>query len=145
MSPSARDSGLTRAEVERAGGLVFEALTSNSDAAVSLQVRIEAALRAALKLIAGDPDIATLVFGDGSSGEREEIEEARDSWRHGCAGLLRRAAVEADDTNLPPHFIEAFLVDGVCWVVTDRLRSVAAPRLPALAPELGAVLASYYR
>jgi hypothetical protein len=102
---------------------------------------VRAAVRAALRLLANEPALATLLlFGPFEAGE-----EAR---RLHQETVLRLTAMLSEGRELlaadPPEVLEEGLIGGFVYVLSRALNAGEAQGLPALAPQLTELLLSPY-
>jgi hypothetical protein len=127
MAPSAT------VDYKRGGERLFETIAAACDPGADFAEQVRSTLDAALALLAAEP------FPGGDS---DAAEQRR--WRGRCAGLLRRSARLRPGAGASPLFLEPLLIDGVCWRISDRLRSTGAEHLPALMPDLLECVLAYY-
>lgn len=102
---------------------------------------VRAAVDAALQLLAAEPDLGRLLF----FGPFEADESARRLYQQ---TLARLADGLSGGRNLiagePPEVLEEGLVGGAVYILSRVLRDGEAQSLPALAPQLTALLLSPY-
>lgn len=110
-----------------------------------LPARLEAGLRAALDLLAAEPDLARLLTVDPYLGDDQAALAAQRRWIARFAGLLREA-VAADPRTTPSdlRFLGEFLIGGVRFQIARCILKGETAELPRLLPGLLECLLSYY-
>ncbi|MBS1675997.1 MAG: hypothetical protein JST08_01300 [Actinobacteria bacterium] len=110
-----------------------------------LPARLEAGLRAALDLLAEEPDLARLLTVDPYLGDDQVALAAQREWIGRFARLLREAV--ADDPRTTPsdlRFLGEFLIGGVRFQIARRVLKGESAELPRLLPGLLEGLLAYY-
>ena len=106
--------------------------------------RLRAAIEEALAFLASEPSLAGLLTAKAPAG-LPAIAAARDRLLNRLAGPLRsgRKLRGADAPDLPSD-LERRLIAAALGLISDRAAAAEAARLPELAPELAALLATPY-
>lgn len=110
-----------------------------------LPVRLESGLRAALGMLAADPELASLLTVDSHLGADDDAREAQKEWTERFGALLRDAA-QSDPrvTLVEPDFLAPFLIGGVRFQISRLVLAGEAADLPRLLPSLLEGLLAYY-
>jgi hypothetical protein len=138
--PAARPPWSGEAGARRLFVLVQAACAAGAD----LPARLEAGLRAALDMLAAEPELAYLLTVEPYLGAEEEAYDAQRRWLGRFGGLLRDAA-DADPRASPePAFLAPFLIGGVRFQVGRLVLNGEAADLPRLLPGTLEALLAYY-
>jgi len=129
-------------EYERAAQRVRAAIVIALEPGAGFAARVEAALRAALGLLAADPALAHLLVVRPFAGDAEAL-ACYERWQRRCAEALREAAARDPSAYEHPSFFEPALVSDVCAQVARQLGADPA-RLEDLAPGLLELLRACY-
>jgi len=130
------------AEYERGAERLRDAIAVAAEPGADFADRVEAALRAALALFAGDPALAHLLVVRPFAGDVEAL-ACYERWQRRCAEALRTAAAEDADAYEHPPFFEPALVSDLCAQLARQLAADPA-RLEDLAPGLLELLRACY-
>ena len=122
------------AEYERGAERLRDAIAVAAEPDADLDERVEAALRTALALFAGDPALAHLLVVRPFAGDAAAL-ACYERWQRRAAGALRIAAAEDAGAYEHPPFFEPALVSDLCAQVARQLGADPA-RLEDLAPGL---------
>jgi hypothetical protein len=104
--------------------------------------QLEAALRAALRLLAAEPETARLLLVfpvDDELGQRSQRRLLRR-----FAALMRHAAKACPRATLPPFFIEPHILGAIRFQVARMLEAGEASQLERLVPDALRFLLPYY-
>jgi AcrR family transcriptional regulator len=108
-----------------------------------LTERVEAAVGAALELLASEPAMARLIAVE-APGAGGEIAVRHHEWLDRYGRMLRLAAVGVEDAHLPSRSIEPAIIGGIAMQVARQVLRGKTIRLGDLAPDLSAHLLSFY-
>lgn len=123
---------------------LFEAVREACLGGADFPARLEAGLRAALELLAADPDLAQLLTVQPFiSGSGEDLAGLR-HWLGRFAELLRDAAADHFEADSHPRLSELFLLGGVRFQIARLTLNGEAADLPRLLPVTLDVLLAYY-
>jgi hypothetical protein len=142
--------GLTSERASWCGTAEAERLLARVRAACAgkagLPARLEAGLRAALEMLAEEPELARLLTLDPSLGSAADGElNALREWTERFGALLREAAAADPRANTAePSFLAPFLIGGVRFQIGRLVASGEGSDLPRLLPSLLEGLLSYY-
>jgi hypothetical protein len=109
-----------------------------------LPARLEAALRAALGLLASEPDLARLLTVDPYLGEDRVAFDAHRRWVGRLGDMLRAAAAEDPRASRGSDFLAAFLIGGVRFQVARLVLNGECAELLRLLPGTLEALLAYY-
>ncbi len=140
MSAPRREPWSGESEVERLYERVREACAAEAD----LPGRLAAALRAALDLLAADPELAYRLTVDPALGLEPEAPRAALRWVARFGDLLSGAAAEDPRASREPAFLAGFLVGGVRFQIAGLVLAGEAADLPRLLPGVLEALLAYY-
>ena len=126
-----------------AGARLLETIAAACDPAADFRDQLHSALAVALALLASDPALARRLFLEPWTGD-DLSTQGRPPWLVACAGRLRRAARSCPRASNPPLFLEPLLLDGIHWMIAERVRVGHLERLPALLPGLFETTLAYY-
>ncbi len=122
-------------------------LAAACDPAADFPDQLRSTLDAALDLLASDPDLAHLLcvepYVEPYAGDNLAWRAQR-RWRAACAAQLRRAARSCPRAGTRPPFLEPLLIDGIYWMISERVRAGQLEQLPALLPGLLESTLAYY-
>ncbi len=121
---------------------LLAAVAEADDPGVAFPARVEAALAAALDLLASDPALARLLFAEFLPREQATAECYR-LWGARLLDLLHAASAADSGTSELPEPVERALLGGLLSVVSEAAR-LDPERLPELAPALTAFVAASY-
>lgn len=119
---------------------VLDACASRAD----FPGRLEAALRAALDLLASDPELAYQLTVQPCLGSREQDLKALQRWVGRFGELLREAAATYTAANSCPRFMEPFLIGGIRFQIARLTLSGEASELGRLLPSALEFLLAFY-
>jgi len=142
MTSADRGIEASLAAYDRGQERLRDAILIACEADAELPAKVEAALRAALSLLASDPDLAHLltVWPDRAD---TQLWQRRSEWQRRYGELLRAAAADAG-APAPPFFLEPALIGGVIFVVASYVRVGRAKQLERLVPVARWYLLSSY-
>lgn len=109
-----------------------------------LPKRLAAGLRAALEMLAGDPELAHSLTVQPYLGAKEEALEAQREWIGRFGGLLRDAAAADPRVSAEPSFLAPFLIGGVRFQIARLVLNGEGSELRRLLPGLLEALLAYY-
>ena len=109
-----------------------------------LPARLEAGLRAALDLLAAEPELAYELTVAPYMGADEVALDGLSKWLGQFGDLLRQAAAEDPGASQESSFIAHFLIGGVRFQVARLALNGEASELARLLPSLLEGLLSYY-
>jgi hypothetical protein len=135
--PQASWSG--EAGARRLFGCVRDACAEGEE----LPVRLEAGLRAALDLLAADPELAHLLIVQPYLGG-EEVRDAQLEWTRRFGGLLRDAAANDPRASRETSFLAPFLIGGVRFQIARLVLDGEGVDLLRLLPGTLEALLSYF-
>jgi hypothetical protein len=138
--PSGRPPWSGDAGARRLFGQVRDACAEAED----LPARLEAGLRAALGLLAVEPELAYRLTVDPCLGGDDAALDARRDWLERFAGLLAGAAAEDPRVTQESFFVASFLIGGVRFEIGRRVLAGEAADLLRLLPGILEVLLAYY-
>jgi hypothetical protein len=121
-------------EYERAAQRLRAAIAVALEPGAGFAERVEAALRAALGLLADEPALAHLLVVRPFAGDAEAL-SCYERWQRRAAEGLRETAAHDPDAYEHPPFFEPALVSDLCAQVARQLGADPA-RLEDLAPGL---------
>jgi AcrR family transcriptional regulator len=122
---------------------LFETLTQPCEEGRTVEERVERSLAAVLDALAGDPDLARLLFVEAPSAG-EEIALAYHQWLQRYGTLLRVAAPDAPPQSSPAPEVEGVIVGGIASrVASEVLQGRGAQLRDLTAPFVEYVLAFY--
>jgi hypothetical protein len=132
--------------VEAGAGRLFALVSDACSGTEDLPARLEAGLRAALAMLAADPDLAGLLTVPPfpSRGQEESV-RADQSWIERFGELLSEAAASDQRTttsDLP--LLAPFLIGAVRFEIGRQVLAGEAADLPNLLPGLLEVLLAFY-
>ncbi len=116
---------------ERFLGLVFRACNAASE----WPFKVKAVIEAALDFAAAEPAQAGLLTLDALSADIEMAQQVLASTDH-LAALLSRGRTLSEETSALPDLTEKSVIGAVTAIVSSRIASGGAERLPELAPQL---------
>lgn len=129
------------AGAERLFTRVREACADGSD----FPTRLEASLRAALEMLATDPELAYQLTVEPHLGSDGLALDAQRGWIARFGDLLREAvAGDPRSTTSQPRFLASFLIGGVRFQIARLVLSHEAADLGRLLPGLLEALLAYY-
>ncbi len=145
MSPQAATDRVSAAVVyERGAQRLHDAITAVCDPHASFADRVQAALRAALALLAADPDLARLLTVEPYLDDDDTFLRYQ-HWKKHYGALLRRAAAESPEASTNPPFVEPALIGGLRSQIAHRVLVGETNRLEDLLPGFTEFLLAYYR
>jgi hypothetical protein len=106
--------------------------------------QLEAALRAALELLAADPDLAHLLTVRPYLDDGEAALRAQRRWLHRFGELLRNAAPACPEADSRPRFLEPFLIGGIRFQIAGQVLDGEAEQLQRLLSSALEFLLSFY-
>lgn len=124
---------------------LFTAVCESCARKADLPGRLAAGIRAALDLLAADPELARLVTVAPHLGADPAALAAQDEWIERFGDLLRAAVADDPRTtasDLP--FLAGFVIGGVRLQIARHVLNGEAADLPRLLPGLLEVILSYY-
>lgn len=122
---------------------LLEVLTAPCEQATTIEERVERSLAAGLDALAGEPDVARLLFVEAPSAG-EGIALRYHEWLRRYGTLLRAAAPEMPPEALPAPEVEGVIVGGIASRVASEVLQGRGERLAELtAPFVEYVLAFY--
>ena len=117
MNPQVTTNGASSAAVyERGAQRLHDAIATSCDPREPFAERVQAALRAALALLAADPTLARLLTVEPCLGS-ELVIRRHQRWQKRYGALLRRAAAESPEASSHPSFLEPALIGGLRFQV----------------------------
>lgn len=119
---------------------VQEACGAGSD----FPIRLEAGLRAAIELLAAEPELAYELTVAPHLGADAAALDGMGRWLDRFGELLRDAAADDPRASREPSFIGRFLVDSVRFQIGRLILSREGDELPRLLPRLLEGVLSYY-
>jgi hypothetical protein len=125
---------------ERLQAAVLDACASRAD----FPARLEAALRAALDMLASDPDLAYQLTVQPYLGNREQDLAALQCWVARFGDLLRDAAAAYPAAGARPRFAEPFLIGGIRFQIARMTLGGEAGELGRLLPSTLEFLLGFY-
>jgi hypothetical protein len=125
---------------ERLQAAVIDACAGRAD----FPGRLEAALRAALGMLASDPDLAYQLTVQPYLGADEQDLTALQSWVGRFGDLLRDAAAAYSAADSHPRFAEPFLIGGIRFQIARLTLSGEAGELRRLLPSTLEFLLAFY-
>jgi hypothetical protein len=109
-----------------------------------LPSRLELGLRAALEMLAANPDLARLLTVDPYLGGDQAALDAQREWIDRLGKLMNAAAASDPRASRESDFLARFLVGGVRFQIARRVLNGEASDLSRLLPSLLTTLLSYY-
>jgi hypothetical protein len=132
---------LTPIDVDKAGVCVLGAIDSSCQANAGFAVAVDGALRAALAILAHQPESTRALF---EPSRDVEVASHQEHWRQTFAARLRGAARRAHELPPLPDFMESYLIDAIHWSLRRRVLYGESEQLLELAPELLSHILIYY-
>lgn len=122
---------------------LFEVLTAGCEKATTIEERVERSLAAGLDALAGEPEVARLLFVEAPSAG-EGIAIRYHEWLRRYGALLRDAAPDLPQQSVPAPEVEGVIVGGIASRIASEVLHGNASELPALtAPFVEYILAFY--
>jgi hypothetical protein len=131
-------------EGERGVERLFARVCSACRTRDGLPGRLEAGLRAALVMLAEEPDLARLLTVDPYLGDDRAALDAHRAWIGRFGDLLRRAAADDPAVSRESDFLASFLIGGIRFQIARLVLKKEAADLPRLLPGLLDALLAYY-
>jgi hypothetical protein len=128
------------AGVRRLFGRVRDACAEGED----LPVCLEAGLRAALGVLAADPELAYTITVQQPYCGGEKVRDAHLEWTRRFGDLLRDAAANDPRASAESYFLAPFLIGGVRFQIARLVLDDEGADLLRLLPGLLEALLSYY-
>jgi AcrR family transcriptional regulator len=113
------------------------------DKGSTVEERVETALGAGLDMLAGQPEVARLLFVE-APGAGEEISLRYHGWLRRYGALLRTAAPQAADKSSQAVEIDQVIVGGIASRVASEVLQGRATRLRLLTPHLVGYMLAFY-
>jgi AcrR family transcriptional regulator len=120
------------------GVLTFQCYTR-----AGLADRVSSAVSAGLGLLGADPVLARLVVAEAPAAGAK-IAARHHEWLERYGRLLRIAAIDSPEVEMPSPAIEPAVVGGIASRVKQEVFAGRAKRLPRLAPELVQFALNFY-
>ncbi|MGA8745402.1 MAG: hypothetical protein WB507_06035 [Solirubrobacterales bacterium] len=136
-------SSALETEIDCGGERLHAVLVASCNAHLPFADRVETALRAALELLAKDPDLARLLTVE-SYLDGGEASPRYHYWRKRFGAILRRAAAESPEVLANPSFVEPALIGGLSFQIARRVLARETDRLEELLPGFTDYLLAYY-
>jgi len=131
-------------EYESGAERLLEEIAAACEPAAGFPQRVEAGLRATLRLLAAEPELGLLLTVPPWAGDELALRRQQ-RWQGRFAELLRNAAARSPDAGVHPPFVEPALIAGIRWRISSRLLGDGAEDLEDLLPGLMEfVLACYF-